>query len=85
KGAVLVPAVAPQLSATGPYVYVVTPADTAEFRSIAVGQRQDDRVVIERGLKAGERVVTLGHIGITPDGKVKIEAPKPAPGEAAKP
>jgi hypothetical protein len=30
-------------------------------------------VVVVSGVKAGERVVTAGHMGIMPGGKVKVE------------
>jgi multidrug efflux system membrane fusion protein len=83
KGAVLVPAAAAQMSAKGPFVYVVTDDATAEFRSVTLGQKQGDRFVIESGLRPGERVVTVGHIAIMPGGKVKIEAPRSP--EAASP
>ena len=36
------------------------------------------RVVVESGLQAAERVVTVGHIGVVPGGKVRIQEP-PAP------
>ncbi len=75
KGAVLVPSVAPQESAKGPFVYVVTDASTAELRPVTLGQRQGERVVIASGLKAGERIVVAGHIGIMPGGKVRVQAP----------
>lgn len=77
-GAVLVPADAPQMSAKGPYVYVVTADSTAEFRPVTLGQRQDARIVIASGLKPGERVITRGSIAIMPGGKVKVEEPKGA-------
>jgi multidrug efflux system membrane fusion protein len=75
KGAVLVPAAAIQMSAKGPYVYVVTEASEAEFRAVQPGQRHDERVVVQSGVKAGERVVTAGFMGIMPGGKVKVAAP----------
>jgi multidrug efflux system membrane fusion protein len=75
KGAVLVPSVAAQMSAKGTYVYVVTDDSTAEFRPVQLGQRHDDRVVVESGLKSGERVVVAGHMGIMPGGKVKVATP----------
>src|SRR5581483_10117412 len=59
-GAVLVPAAAPQVSATGPFVYVVRPDSTAELRPVTLGQRHDDLVVVAKGLAAGEQVVTTG-------------------------
>ncbi|HEU4341656.1 MAG TPA: efflux RND transporter periplasmic adaptor subunit [Candidatus Binatia bacterium] len=72
EGAVLVPAEATQMSAKGAFVYVITQDLTAELRPVTVGQRQGDRVVIEKGIKAGERVVTNGHLGVTPGGKVSV-------------
>ena len=69
---VLVPAEAPQLSAKGSFVYVVKSDSSSELRPVKVGQRQGDLVVIEDGVKAGERVVVKGQLGVTPGGKVQI-------------
>jgi membrane fusion protein, multidrug efflux system len=69
-GAVLVPATAPQMSANGSYVYVVKADSTAEQRPISLGQRQGDLIVVEKGVAAGEKVVTDGQLGVTPNGKV---------------
>jgi multidrug efflux system membrane fusion protein len=71
--AVVVPADAPQLSAKGPFVYVVSEDGTASLRPVTPGQRQGDLVVIARGVKAGERVVVSGQLGVTPGGKVRID------------
>jgi membrane fusion protein, multidrug efflux system len=70
--AVLVPASAPQMSAKGSFVYVVKQDSTAEQRAVTLGQRQGDLVVVEQGVAAGEQVVTLGQLGVTPGGKVQI-------------
>jgi multidrug efflux system membrane fusion protein len=78
-GAVLVPASAPQLSATGPYVYVVKADGTAEMRPAVLGQRQDELVVVREGVKAGERVVVVGQLAVTPGGTVRIEEPAGTP------
>ena len=75
-GAVLVPATAPQMSAKGSFVYVIKQDSTAEQRQVTLGQRQGDLVVIEKGVEPGERVVTIGQIGVTPGGKVRIEQEK---------
>ena len=87
--AVLVPADAPQVSAKGPYVYVVKQDFSAELRPVSPGQRQGDRIVINQGLKAGERVVVQGQLGVTPGGKVAIAKPAapqnaPAPSPESK-
>lgn len=78
--AVLIPATAPQMSAKGPFVYVVKDS-TAEQRPVTLGQRQGDLIVVE-GVQAGEQVVTTGQIGVTPGGKVLIEKPR-EPGNPA--
>jgi multidrug efflux system membrane fusion protein len=50
RDAVLVPADAPQLSAKGPFVYVVKPDSSAELRPVKVGQRQEGaRLADEEG------------------------------------
>jgi multidrug efflux system membrane fusion protein len=74
--AVLVPATAPQMSAKGTFVYVVKPDSTAEQRTVTLGQRQGDLVVVEQGMRGGERIVTVGQLGVTPNGKVLIEQPR---------
>lgn len=81
--AVLIPASAPQMSANGSYVYVVKPDSTAEQRQISLGQRQGDLIVVERGLAAGEQIVTNGQLGVTPGGKVLIEQPREGNSPAA--
>jgi multidrug efflux system membrane fusion protein len=73
KNAVLIPAAAVQVSANGPYAYVVNSDSVAELRSVVLGQRQGDLVVIAKGVKAGEAVVTLGQIGVIPGSKVAVE------------
>jgi membrane fusion protein, multidrug efflux system len=72
RDAVLVPAEAPQQSAKGFFVYVIKADSSAELRPVKLGQRQGDLVIIQEGVKAGERVVVKGHLGVTPGGKVQI-------------
>ena len=76
REAVLIPATAPQLSAKGPFVYVIKPDQSAELRPVKTGQQHDDWVVIADGLKAGERVVIDGQMGVTPGGKVRVVEPQ---------
>lgn len=77
--AVLVPAIAPQNSAKGTFVYVVKQDSQAEQRPVTLGQRQGELIVIESGVQAGERVVVNGQLGVTPGGKVLIVAPRQSP------
>jgi multidrug efflux system membrane fusion protein len=70
--AVLIPATAPQKSAKGQFVYVVKDDSTAEIRPVKLGQRQDEMVVVKKGLESGERVVVTGQLGVMPGGKVNV-------------
>jgi multidrug efflux system membrane fusion protein len=72
-GAVLVPYASTQLSAKGPFVYVIKDDLTAELRQIQLGQRQGDLVVVDKGLHAGDKVVLSGQIGVIPGARVKVE------------
>ena len=81
-GAVLVPAGTPQDSAKGPFVYVVKEDSTADPRPVKIGQRQGDLVVIEQGLKTGDRVITNGQIAVTPGGKVRVDQGNAGDGSA---
>jgi multidrug efflux system membrane fusion protein len=85
RGAVLIPATAPQMSAKGSYVYVVKQDSTAEQRPVSLGQRQGDLVVVEKGVEPGESVVTNGQVGVTPGGKVRIEQQPGQPGQPGQP
>jgi len=80
--AVLIPVSAPQMSANGSFVYVVKPDSTAEQRTVSLGQRQGDLIVVDSGVQPGERIITAGQLGVTPGGKVKVEQPRNA-GESA--
>ncbi len=75
-GAVLIPAAAPQMSAKGTFVYVVKEDSTAELRPVKLGQRQDELVVVDQGLKAGERVVLNGQLRVESGAKVQVEEPR---------
>jgi multidrug efflux system membrane fusion protein len=79
--AVLIPNEATQISQKGPYVYVVKPDDTVEFRAVALGQRQDDDVMVTSGVTAGERVVLTGQLALTPGMKVRVATSPLQPGE----
>lgn len=77
--AVLIPIVAPQQSARGSFVYVIHEDSTAELRPVTLGQRQGDMVVVDSGLKAGERVVVTGQLAVAPKSKVQVVDSNGAP------
>jgi membrane fusion protein (multidrug efflux system) len=70
--AVLVPQQAVQVDLGGPYVVVVGEDQRAERRFVALGQIWEDRVVVEGGLDAGERVIVEGMHKVRPGMEVEI-------------
>lgn len=73
QDAILIPAKAVQTSRDGTYVFVVTPDSTVESRPVVEGVKAGQDVVILKGLKPGERVVTEGHLRLAPGVKVTIK------------
>jgi multidrug efflux system membrane fusion protein len=72
KGAIVAPAEALQTGQEGSYVFVVKPDLTAEVRPVVSGRAFDSSIVIEKGLAAGERVVTDGQIRLANGSKVQV-------------
>jgi len=83
ENAVVVPAEAVQAGQQGSFVFVVREGGSAEARPVTTGFAVGPQMVIERGVCAGERVVTDGQVRLTPGAKVSIRADAPAPGAAA--
>ena len=71
--AVVVPAQAVQAGQRGPFVFVVKPDLTVESRSLKVGRRLAGAVVVDEGLRPGERVVTDGQLRLVPGARVDIK------------
>jgi multidrug efflux pump subunit AcrA (membrane-fusion protein) len=68
----------------GQKVMVITRDNVAHERKVRVGARQDARVQIINGLKAGEQVVVSGGLGLEDKAKVKIVQPQAAEEEDEK-
>lgn len=74
EDAVLIPSEAVQISPKGKYVYVLKGNQTVELRNIEVGQLQEDNtIVITKGLKEGEKVITVGQLMLYPGAKVVVK------------
>src|SRR3546814_13470941 len=76
-GALVVPATAIQTSASGDSVTVVRGRNgrsggKAETIAATTGRRVGDSVIVTRGLKAGDVVVTEGQLSIQPGAEVKV-------------
>lgn len=63
----------------GPFCYVMKADQSVEARPIKTGLRADAGMVIEEGLKAGEKVVVTGHSKLRPGMKVAPQEPTKAP------
>ncbi|OPY13867.1 MAG: Multidrug resistance protein MdtA precursor [Syntrophus sp. PtaB.Bin001] len=73
KNALVVPSVAVQTGQEGKFVFVAKSDNTVEVRPVEVHASAGSETVIEKGLQAGERVVTDGQLGLAPGSKIKIK------------
>jgi len=80
---VVVPAPAIQTGQSGTFVFVVRKDLTVEARPVVAGQEAEGEVVVEKGVEAGEQVVTDGQIRLVAGAKVELKPPVTAPVPAA--
>jgi multidrug efflux system membrane fusion protein len=71
--AILIPSQAVQTGLQGQYVFVINPDLTAEVRPVVVNRTINNDAIIDKGLKAGEKVVTDGQLQLVPGAKVEIK------------
>ena len=82
KNVVLVPAGAVQQGPDSTFVYVVKKDSTVEVRNVTPGPTEGDITSIEKGVAAGEVVVTDGVDKLTDGAKVEVPEPSTRPGGA---
>ena len=70
---VAIPSRAVQIGQGGNYVFVVKQDQTVEMRNVVTGLAARDLVEVQ-GVKAGETVVTGGHIRLAPGVRVKVQS-----------
>lgn len=75
QGVVLVPTTAVQTGQDGQFVFVVSADRTAVVHPVTAGLVVGDQTVIEKGVDAGNVVVTDGQSRLTPNVKVEIAKP----------
>jgi len=79
KGALIVPSKAVQTGVNGEFVYVVNLSPSSDrggvvdLRLVKTGMIIDGQTVLEKGVNADERVVTDGHVLLTPGRAVEIK------------
>lgn len=70
ENAVVIPSQAVQAGQDGNYVFVVKSDRTVESRPVTISYRQNNEVVVEKGLEPGERVVTDGQFRLYPGARI---------------
>ncbi|OQW99090.1 MAG: hypothetical protein BWK74_03005 [Desulfobacteraceae bacterium A6] len=72
KDVVTVPSQAVQNGANGNFVFTITTDNKVEYKPVSAGISYNGETVIEKGLLAGEKIVTDGHLRLTPGASVEI-------------
>jgi multidrug efflux system membrane fusion protein len=72
--AILVPSQAVQTRQEGQFVFLIKSDHTVEVRPVEVGHSIDNDVIVLKGLKPGEQVVTDGQLRLVPGAKVQIKS-----------
>jgi len=73
QGAIVIPSESVQTGQTGQYVFVVKSDFTVESRPVVVNRTSGNEAVVEKGLQAGEKVVTDGQLRLIPGAKVEMK------------
>jgi multidrug efflux system membrane fusion protein len=71
RNATVVPAEAVQPGQQGQFVYVVKPDQTVEPRVVTAGAVMGRKMIIEKGIAPGEKVVTDGQLRLFPGAKIE--------------
>jgi multidrug efflux system membrane fusion protein len=71
--AIVVPAQAVQTGQSGQYVYVVRSNKSVEMRAVTMTQQVEQVAIVDKGVAAGEMVVTDGQMNLTPKSKVSVK------------
>lgn len=68
----IIPSVALQVGQNGLFVFVVTPENKAEMRTVTVSGSDGDKSAVSSGLQPGERVVVDGQHQLSPGAPVMV-------------
>ena len=85
QNAVVIPAAALQMGNEGNFVWVLNAEDKVSKHLVTPGIQNSQRVVINAGLSAGDRVVTDGIDRLTEGAKVEVVEAQTTPAAATKP
>jgi len=73
--ATVIPAEAVQAGQNGSFLYVVKSDQSVEPRPVVVGQTVGGKVIVEKGIAAGETIVTDGQSRLFPGAKIATSKP----------
>jgi len=76
KKVVVVPTPAVQMASEGQFVFVVKPDYSVEKRVVEVTAVSEDETIVEKGVSAGETVVTDGQLRLVPGTRVEVKNQK---------
>lgn len=84
--ALVIPSQAVQNGQNGSFVYVVQPNRTVAVRNVTVGPSYGESVVIEKGVAAGDTVVTEGQLRLRPGARISVQGAEGTggPGDGSK-
>ena len=71
RDAILIPSEAVQAGQNGQMVYIIKADKTVEPRMVTVGQVHGGKIVVDKGIAAGESVVTDGQLRLFPGAKIQ--------------
>jgi membrane fusion protein, multidrug efflux system len=71
--AVVIPFTAVQHTQNGPVLFLLKEGNVVEQKSITLGQRDNDEVIVLKGLEAGEKIVLEGQLNLYSGAKVTIQ------------
>jgi membrane fusion protein, multidrug efflux system len=71
-----IPASALERGPDGLFAYVVRPDSTIAVAQLTAGEQSGDVVVIEKGLAAGDQVVTSNHYRLQPGARIRANGAK---------
>lgn len=70
-----IPSSAVQRGPDGLFTYVVQPDSTIKVAPLSAGEAQDGIVVVDKGLTAGQRVVTSNQYRLQPGSRIRVNGP----------
>ena len=73
ENVVVISSIAIQQGASGSYVYLVTPENTAKLTYVKVVQEGEKQAVIGEGVQAGDTVITSGFANLQDGSKIRLD------------